>query len=171
MRDWWHVILKRLDHSRGTVLGLTIASVLCGTLIGCEITTGSLISPGLRVSTQQLQDEIRALERELSNRRAELLNQIDHFNAQVQSFEETVKDRSDDITQQQQLREQIVAQVGGFAVDAANGSFNPVSAISTILSLISFATASGLMVDNLRKNRVINRLKIGNTTMPTTEVR
>ncbi len=152
-------MLKQLDHHRGLVTALAIALLLAAQLVGCEIRTAGLIAPQQRVGVEQFTTEAQLIEQQLADRRDELVERFERFNDDVAAFESAVASRTTDLQQQFALREQIVMQVGGLAAQAADGSLHPVSAVSTLLSLIAFASAGGLIADNVRKDRVIKTLK------------
>jgi len=161
MRDWWHDLLELADHNRGTLLASVIVAALAAYLFGCDATTASLIEPSRLVSSRQLRAEIRQLESGLAQQRNALAGDVANFNDQVSRFNEAAETATSDIKRQHEMRRQLVQLVGGFASDAAEGSFNPVGAISTLVTLITAGTAAGLAVDNYRKGSVIRLLKDG----------
>jgi hypothetical protein len=159
MPDYFHALLKLIDHHRGIVTAAVICAALSGYLFGCRIETHSLVDPDRRVTPQQLRNEARTLDQQFESRRNMLLADIENFNVDLAAHELTITDRLDDIQRQEAIREQIVGTIGGFAADAATGTFNPVSAITALISLFGIGAASGLAVDNFRKQRVIKQLK------------
>lgn len=159
MRDFWHDILKLADYHRGLLLGAAVAIVAAVSLFGCDVTTTSLVDPNRKVTARQLQAEVDLLESNLSKRQNQLIAEIATFNDDVDQLDASVGSALDDLQQQYELREQMIRTLGGFAVDAAAGQFNPVSALSTLFSLLSLGAAGGLAVDNFRKGRVIRVLK------------
>jgi hypothetical protein len=159
MPDYFHAFLKLIDHHRGIVLAAVICTALGGYLLGCRIQTTSLVDPDRHVTPQQLRHEARTLDQQFETRRNMLLADIENFNVELAAYEQAIADRIDDLERQEALRAQIVSTIGGFATDAAAGTFNPVSAITALISLLGIGAASGLAVDNFRKQRVIQRLK------------
>ncbi len=159
MRDWWHELLKVADHNRGTLMAVAIVVAMAAYLLGCNATTGSLIDPGTSVTSRQLHAEIQHVEADLAKRRNLLTSEVANFNDDVIRFNESAEAAVADLESQEEVRRQIVQIVGGFAGDAAQGNFNPVSAISTLVTLITVGTAAGLAIDNRRKGSVIRLLK------------
>jgi len=165
MPDYFHSLLKLIDHHRGIVAAVVVCTTLGGYLFGCRIQTTSLVDPERQVTPQQLRNEARAFDQQLETRRNMLLADIENFNVELAAYELSITDRLGDIERQEALRAQIVQTIGGFATDAATGTLNPVSAITALISLLGIGAASGLAVDNFRKQRVIKQLK---TDAPTT---
>lgn len=159
MKDVWHELLKFADYHRGLIAGVLVALLGGAYLVGCDVTTSSLTTPHRRVSAVELQAETRRIEAQLVERRNLLVAEVDTLNAEIDRFYESLQLAADDLERQMQFRGQMIHAIGGFALDAAAGQLNPVAAITALLSLISLGAASGLAVDNLRKNRVIQMLK------------
>ena len=159
MRDWWHALLKLADYHRGVLLAVVIVTALTVYLVGCDVTTGSLIVPGKAVTPRQLSAEIRQVEASLDQRRNRLVTEVADFNDEVARFNGSADAALSDLRHRQEIRSQVIQTVGGFASDAVEGRFNPLSAISALVTLITVGTATGLAVDNVRKNRVIKLLK------------
>ena len=159
MTDCWHTLLKFADHNRGFLLALVVAGALAAYMFGCDATTGSLIVPGKPVNSQELRAEARRIESDMAKRRNLLVAEVTDFNDEVARFNESAKEAVSDLERKHEVRRQIVQIVGGFASDAAQGEFNPVSAISTLVTLITVGASAGLALDNYRKGRVIGLLK------------
>jgi hypothetical protein len=159
MRDSWHALLKWADYHRGVLAAGVIVTALAGYLVGCEPRTHSLISPGDSITASQLVAETQIVESNLDRQRNELVREVSDFNEEVARFNEATEAAVVELQRQHELRQQITETIGGFASDAVEGRFNPISAISALVTLITVGTASGLMVDNVRKNRVIKLLK------------
>lgn len=159
MRDSWHALLKSADYHRGVLAAAMIVTALASYLVGCEVKTSSLISPGDRITPQQLVAEGQLIESNLAKRRNNLVREVSDFNEDVVRFNEATDAAVSELKRQHELRQQITQTIGGFASDAIEGRFNPISAISALVTLITVGTASGLMLDNVRKNRVIKLLK------------
>lgn len=165
MRDLWHDLLEKADYHRGALFGVGIAVMLALALFGCDVTTTSLVDPNRTVNSQQLLAEVSLLEKNLSTRQNQLIADIATFNDEAKRLDESFISATTDLQRKYELRAQLVQAVGGFAVDAASGQFNPISAISTLVSLLSLGAAGGLAVDNYRKGRVIKVLKDGESTL------
>ena len=161
MTDWWHALLKSADHNRGVLLALVVAGALAAYMFGCDATTSSLIVPGKPVNSREFRAEVRRIESDMAKRRNLLIAEVADFNDEVDRFNESADEAASDLERQQEVRRQIVQTVGGFASDAAQGSFNPVSAISTLVTLVTVGASAGLALDNYRKGRIIGLLKDG----------
>lgn len=169
MKDWWHALTKLADYHRGTLLALAIVAALAAYLVGCDVTTSSLIAPGTTVTPRQLDAEVRQVEAGLAKQRNRLVADVADFNDQVAHFNQATDAALADLQSQQEIRSQIIETIGGFAADAVAGQFNPLSAISALVTLIAAGTATGLAVDTVRKNRVIKLLKDRNEANPETQ--
>ena len=88
MADTFHRITNWLDHHRHTALGLTVAGAAGVWLIGCEVTTTSLVDPQRDVTRQQLEAEIRSGELELRERGHLLDKELADYRAAVERFED-----------------------------------------------------------------------------------
>lgn len=159
MKDSWHALLKLADYHRGVLGASTVVAILGAYLVGCEAKTSSLIASGEAVTPRQLRAEVRQLESALANRRNHLVTAVADFNDEVSRFNEATQTATLDLKHQQELRSRITRTIGGLASDAVEGRFNPVSAISAMVTLITAGAATGLAVDNARKGRVIKLLK------------
>lgn len=161
MNDLWHLVTNWLDHNRGLLLSVLITGALSAYLVGCDVTTSSLISEGKPVTREQFIAEIHHRELSFAEQKNLLDAQVKNYNAQVEQFNSVVEVGLTDLERKEELRGQIIATVGGFATQAVEGRFNPLSALSALIGLISLGAAAGMGVDNYRKNRVIEQLKSG----------
>ena len=81
-----------------------------------------------------------------------------------QNFNDQLAFAVEDLEIQTTQRQQIIDTLGGLAVQAAQGNANPISALTTLIGLISAGSAVGLGLDSLRKDRVIKNLKTTSNT-------
>ncbi|MAX26864.1 MAG: hypothetical protein CMJ19_20415 [Phycisphaeraceae bacterium] len=157
--DLWHNVTCFLDHYRNWILCLIFALMLGGYLVGCEVKTNSLIDPTRTVSSRQLQNEANKIESEYRQREKQLQIELEELTLKQQDFNAQLTIAVEDLETQTKQRQQIIDTLGGLAVQAAQGNANPISALTTIISLISAGSAVGLGLDSLRKDRVISKLK------------
>ena len=166
--DLWHNLTSFLDHYRSFILSLFFTCILAGYLLGCEVKTQSLIDPSRTVTASQLQTEVSQLESQYTQREKELQIELQALTAKQQDFNIQLATAVEDLETKAKQRQQIVDTLGGLAVQAAAGEANPVSALTTLIGLISAGSAVGLGLDSLRKDRVIQTLKTKNDSTSTT---
>lgn len=159
MRDYWHDITNWLDHNRGLFAAALLASAAAVYLLGCEATVDSLVAPGRQVNRPQLIAEIHKLDDDLTQRRQHLEAQLADFNLDIEAFNRNADAAIETLEAREQFRTHIINTLGGFAIQAAEGAFNPISALTTLVGILGAATAIGVGYDNRRKNQVIERLK------------
>lgn len=157
--DLWHNVTTFLDHYRSFILSMIFTGLLAGYLFGCEVKTQSLIDPTRTVSASQLQSEAHQLDSQYTQRQQELQLQLQNLSTQQQNFNDQLSTAVNDLETKAQQRQHLIDTLGGLAVQAAQGNANPVSALTTLIGLISAGSAIGLGLDSLRKDRVIKQLK------------
>jgi hypothetical protein len=167
--DLWHSFTSFLDHYRNWILCLVFAAMLGGYLVGCDVKTNSLIDPTRSVTAQQLQAEAHQLESQYSQREKQLQLELEELTLKQNDFNSQLAIAVEDLETKSTQRQQIIDTLGGLAVQAVQGNANPISALTTIIGLISAGSAVGLGLDALRKDRVIQNLKITGSTTTTTE--
>ncbi|MFG0247641.1 MAG: hypothetical protein ACF8OB_02050 [Phycisphaeraceae bacterium JB051] len=158
--DLWHNATLFLDHYRNWIFCLGFALLLGGYLVGCEVKTSSLIDPSRTVSSRQLQTEANNIESQYRQREKLLQLELEELTIKQQDFNAQLALAVEDLQTKTQQHQQIIDTLGGLAAQAAQGNANPISALTTIISLISAGSAVGLGLDSLRKDRVISQLKI-----------
>jgi hypothetical protein len=164
MTDLLHAVFRWFDHNRHAAFAWLLAGLLAAWLVGCDVTTQSLLDDTRQVNATQLAGEVRHVEASLEQRSAMIDAQVAAFNADVRRLHEQIEAAQADLQAKFQFRQSVVQALGGFASDALAGTFNPLSAIGTVVSLLSVSTAVGVSLDNARKNRVISQLKTRGTT-------
>lgn len=166
--DLWHNFTRFLDHYRSFILSLLFTCLLAGYLLGCETKTQSLIDPSRNVTASQLQTEAHQLDSQYTQREKELKIELEALTIKQADFNTQLATAVEDLETQSLQRQQIVDTLGGLAVQAAAGEANPISALTTLIGLISAGSAVGLGLDSLRKDRVIQTLKAQTDTTSTT---
>ncbi|MBL4700317.1 hypothetical protein JYU15_01420 [bacterium AH-315-I18] len=157
--DLWHKSTSFLDHYRSFILSLIFTGLLAGYLLGCEVKTPSLIDPAQLVSAAQLQSEAHKLQAQYTQREKQLQLQLETLTLEQQDFNTGLITAVNDLETKTQQRQQIIDTLGGLAVQAAQGTANPISALTALIGLVSAGSAVGLGLDSLRKDRVIKNLK------------
>jgi hypothetical protein len=149
---------------------LVFTGLLAGYLLGCQITTPSLVDPTRTVTASQLQAEAHQLESQYTQQEKQLQIQLEALTLKQQNFNTDLATAIEDLETKTTQRKQIIDTLGGLAVQAAQGNANPISAFTTVIGLISAGSAVGLGLDSLRKDRVIKNLKtttVSTSTSPT----
>ena len=159
MNDYLNKLLKLIDHNRGVVAGVLIAIVAMAWLTACTPTTTSLISQIDKVDAAVLEMEADDIEADFAAREADIEAQIATFNADAERFGAAYQRRADDLQRQVEMRRTVIDTVGGLATQAVNGAINPASLIATAIGLLGVLGGMGVTVDNVRKDRVIRKLK------------
>ena len=157
--DLWHQFTTFLDHYRNLILCLIFVSIMTGYLLGCEVTTDSLIDPSRKVTANQLKVEAHQLETQYVQREKQLQIELELLAIKQQDFSDQLVIAVEDLEVQTAQRKQIIDTLGGLATQTAQGNANPISALTTLIGLISAGSAVGLGLDSLRKDRVIKNLK------------
>ena len=161
MPDFVHVLLRYLDHNRYLAAGLALAILMLVYTAGCQPRTASLLDPQQDVTLGQFAAEIDQHTLTLDQKRASLDQAVTAYNAEIDHFNQSAQRGYADIQEQQAFRMQIIDTLGGVAMQAAEGTIHPASLITSLFSLASLAAAAGLGVDNVRKDRVIKKMKVG----------
>ncbi|MCC6580073.1 MAG: hypothetical protein IT440_06490 [Phycisphaeraceae bacterium] len=159
MSDLWHLLTNTIDHNRGIVAAVALAGAMACWLVGCQATTSSLMHGDQQVTASQLHDEAMQLDQQLQKQRRAIETQISDYNAEVELLKQRAAAATEDLQRQNELRQQIVQTLGGFAAQAVGGTFDPISAVSAVITLVAGAAAAGLGYDNRRKDQVIADLK------------
>ncbi len=159
--DVLHNVMNWIDHNRWYVLSSLLASGLILIGLGCEPHTASLTGPE-EVSAREFQQEALALEETLTERRIALAARIENFNEDVDSLDRRLQLGREDLRRQYALQEQILATLGSAATSALEGSFSAKAFVAPALGLLAAAFGIGKTLDNRRKDRVIQKLKLQN---------
>ena len=150
----WHSITKWMDYNRNLLAGLVLAIVMAAVMLGCSITTDSLVTPGTTVTSTQLQVEISATAAEFVKREAALEADMEVFNYRAEIAKE-------DIVQKTARREKLINMIAGFGAMVAEGGINPAAAIGAATQLALLLAGTGAVLDNRRKDAIIRE---GNAT-------
>lgn len=162
--DLWHSFVTFLDHYRNFMLSILFAGLLAGYLLGCQVTTDSLVDPSRKVTANELKVEAHQLASQYDEREKQLQLELESLIRKQQDFNTDLSLAVEDLEIKTAQRQQIIDTLGGLAVQAAQGNANPVSALTTLIGLISAGSAVGLGLDSLRKDRVIKNLKTSDTS-------
>lgn len=139
--DGLHAVLKWADHNR-FLAGLLVVALL-GVLAfaGCEPTTPSVLRPGEKVTTSQLQSEAAQIDAD--------------YEAKAKQLEIAYTD----LQSQYAKRQQIVGIIGALGQAAATGGLNPAAGVAGAIQVLTLAAAGGLALDNRRKDKQISAAK------------
>jgi len=153
--DILHKALKWVDFNRGVVCSMLLALLLCIGLVGCPITTASLITPGSDVTVAEFQGEVITLSSQLDKSAAAIDASLTQHNIDVQAFNKRVELGQDAINKKVELRTEIVAVIGGAGTALLSGTLTPQAGVAAVLQIATLFAAAGLTLDNRRKDKVI----------------
>ncbi len=136
MTDYLHSLTNWIDHNRGLVLSLILATSTTLWVTACEAFTLSPSGSGQKVNWIQLA-------------------------AEVDAFEARVLAAETDLRNQDEIKAKFVEISSGIATSVIGGTFNPTQLISSLVGVAGVAGSAGLFYDNRRKDKVI-RTKSGN---------
>lgn len=167
--DALHLALNWLSNNRWTVALVILACLVAGSTIACQPTTASLVKPTTKVTPAELDREIADLQASFDKRtndlqrlEADLLCDLTATNAKAEAAQA-------DLQRQVDQRKAAMQWLGGLGNIVATGAF-PGSAIAgSVASLLLAGLSIGLGADNIRKSRVIGRLKNGTNGTLTTQ--
>ena len=162
--DIIHPTLKWIDHNRGLVIAPILATLLSCWLITCEPTTPGLVN-GTPVTATQLEAQATTAEQQIKTEIAQYQANGDILQAKIDAINAKLEASRTDIIAHVEFRRNFVGIAAGVVTNLLTG--NPISATSTISSVLSLLMAggiAGLSYDNIRKGRIITGLKNGNTT-------
>lgn len=164
--DVVHTVLNFVDHNRyavASVLVFILAMGLVLNLTGCQATTAGLITTAdgqtPKVSIAEFQRQALVGEKDFAVHRIELDAQIAAFNEEVKTFNDRVAAGLDDLTRQEEFKQQLVDTLGMVAVNVTEGTFNPTALVPIGIGLLGGALGLGTSADNRRKDKVITNLK------------
>lgn len=162
MKDWFHKLLKVVDHNRYTLAGVLFAVLGVWALFavnGCESRTIGIDGSAVAVSRPVLDRQIITAEKGLTLQRLQVEQAVAAFNASVEEHNARVSAAYDDLERQDEIRAQILEAVGSVAVTAATGTINPASLIPIGIGLAGLLTGAGVLGDNRRKDSIIKQIK------------
>jgi len=152
--DLWHKITQWVDYNRYAVLALVLALVTgCGLAMQTP-RTESVLTPPAKITTQQLDREVIAIQLQFDKQQIAISQLIASYNADVEATNAKLTSAEADLQQQYARRAKIVEALGGIAT-IATGTLTPASALGSIISLISLFGLVGVEADNIRKDRII----------------
>jgi hypothetical protein len=145
--DFWHGILKWIDHNRWVVLGMVL-TVMILLHAGCQSKTASIFNPDQEVTRQQLNAEGDRAQAEIDVLWATLEVKMDTYSSALEAGH-------DDLDAKDEKKAQVSAFLGGLATSAVEGTFNPLQAVTSGVSLAALLVGGGAMLDNRRKDKII----------------
>lgn len=164
--DLWNAVSKWFDHNRWLVVGFVVSVLLAGYTVGCDPTTRSLLSPEQRVTVTELEREVVVFQNNLDKRAADLLKLEANYNSDVDSFNSSIELAKADLAKQVELRMKLIETAGAIGTAAATGGITAPAAIAAIVQLLTLGIGAGAVVNGLRKDKVISKLKNGASKTP-----
>lgn len=156
------------DHSKaifGAFLGLLFTFTLA-VVPGC-MKTQSLLDPNRKVNAAELQQEAATITEQQSAEGAALQASIATYNAKVAAENAKLKNAADDIANQQQILNKVATVLGGAAVSALKGGFDPQSLLGTALTMVASGGAIGSLLESSKKAGIIATLRQQQPPTPT----
>jgi len=160
--DILHKALKWLDYNRYTVAGLLIACATAGWLIGCQVGTESLTTPGRKVTASELERERVTLVASLTARQSALATEAEAVAAKAELARA-------DIAEQQATRAKVIEVLGGIGTMVAEGGTSPAGIIGAVVQVAGLAGLGAVWADKNRKNTLLEAEKAKTNDQPTTK--
>lgn len=151
--DLSHAVIKWLDHNKVAVVGVVASLLLSVSLVGCPITTGSILHRGEKVTAAELELEIADLDQMAATEKAAL-------EAKFAALYRKADVATDDIVAKTDFRISVFDTTSGIALAAAQGaSPTPQALLGTLSQLVLGGLTIGMGVDRLRASKRIRELK------------
>ncbi len=157
MKDYFHTILKWMDHNRGQVVGVLLPVIFCITIFaGClESKTHSILAPGEKISRAEFANEVFLIEKNLEKKRLSAERYIADYNVEAKSSQDQVTAGFDNLDAQDLRNAKLFEAVGGFATAVIDTGITPTSIVQILLMLGSVGWGIGNKADNVRKDAEI----------------
>lgn len=153
--DILHSLTNWVDHNRGIVFALILSVLGSAVLVGCPITTQSLINPSEKVTVAELQSEDIVLTADMDKRKVQIEGLLGQYNVDVEAHNAKIELAQAEIQRKAEMRAKIVEIVGGLGTAAATGSLTPEAGVAAVLQLTTLLSTIGLVYDNRRKDKLI----------------
>lgn len=151
--DGWHKVIKWLDHNRVAVVGLIVSLLLSMILIGCPITTGSILHPGQKVTATELEMEIAEIDAMAASEKA-------IYEAKFAAYYTRAGLASEDIAAKAEFYTLAFESGSGIALAAAQGATpSPAALLGTLSQLVLSGLTIGMGIDRVRSSKRIRELK------------
>lgn len=164
--DIVHTVLKWLDYNRYKVIALlVIASVMVWGL-GCQSETASLTDPGQKVPYSVFTAQAAQEAAKLQGERAQLMAQVEAFNAQAEALQARITAGAEDLANQEKIKADLFNMAAGVITQAAGGE--PITAagiIGTGLAALALVGGFGALADGSRKDKLLEETKARLTTI------
>ncbi len=160
-KDRLHDLLKFVDHNRYAVIGFMLAMILAAVMVGCQPMTASTLTPGEKITADGLAREVALSEADFATQQASIEAQVTSLNAKIAAYNAIATAAESDLARQIEMRTQIIQMIGQAGVLAAEGALTPATVGGAAVQLLTALTAGGLLLDNRRKDGVIDKVKAG----------
>jgi len=163
--DVLHSVLKKIDYSRWTVLGLVVATVVTIALLGCNPTM-----PGLTIDAKPVSQDVFMLQAEnaktdLASRVADWENAGKKLEIETNALAITVGSINEGFAKKFEWRQKIVDAVGGVIIAAASGGTIGIGSIAaTFVPLAIGLAGAGAYRDKKRTDGELAAKKAENKT-------
>jgi len=153
--DVLHKALKWVDHNRGVTAALVLAILLCVALVGCPVTTASLVTPDKDVTVTEFEGEVITLSAQLDKDAAAIDASLTQHNIDVEAFNQRVDLGQEELTKKVELRTTVVNTIGGVGTALVSGTLTPQAGVAAVIQIATLLAAVGLGYDNRRKDKVM----------------
>jgi cell division protein FtsB len=163
-----HDFAKWVERNRWLAMGILLAVIFAGGIVGCQMKTDSILVKGERVNATQLEREVIQGSAGLQQRRTELEAQIAKLNSDIEAFNSTAEAAYGDLEHKQELYAQAIGILGGGIKAVVNlAAGQPVDAVeqggAAVTGGMALLLGMGYM-NSKRKDTVIANLKSSSTS-------
>ncbi len=165
--DAVHTVLNWVDHNRYTIASVLVFILTMGIVVsmtGCESATSGLVAAAdgsaTQVNRSEFQRQALVGQKDFAVRRIELDGLAAKFNEEVKAFNERIQAGLDDLTRQDEFKQQLLDTIGTVAIGATDGTLNPAALVPIGIGLLGGALGLGTSADNRRKDKIITDLKV-----------
>lgn len=156
--DILNKILTLIDHERGKIIGTVLAVCVFAGVYGCESKT-TIDDGKTKVTRTELHQKVVTLTTGYENQRKLILASVEQLNADIAAFNQKVTLAESDLDKQDAVKAQILTTLGGIGTAAATGGITAPVAIGSIMQLALLGFGAGAVVDQTRKNALIQTLQ------------
>lgn len=143
-------MLPNLRNHAGTMASLfIIAAGFAALVLGCDtfIKTNSTLTPGKRVTAEQLAGEAAQAQAKFGGELADLNAGYQKLQQRVTAYNAEAAAAQADLQHRAETVQSVVQGLGGWVNAAATGTFNPMSLVSAVPTLLLGALGMGAMTD------------------------
>lgn len=158
--DIVHKVLKWLDYNRYKALAIMMIGIIMIYGLACRSTTASLQDPAKKVDLAVFTAQARQEAAEMAQQRADLIAQIETFNAKAAQLEAAIAAGFDDLADQERIKAELFNLTGSVVTELISGNpTSPAAIIGTVLTALGLLGGFGALADSKRKDEIISQQK------------